>query len=258
MRVIYMYFSPVGYDRIDGEMITGRGLHGLLFNILKKSQIPKTNLLHESGYIKPFSLTPFYSDGGSLVGMRLVGLSNDVADTFTQACNWALESGSIFNIGSQKFLVSKIELSNWIDWVDLLPADVSTNIHIEMRFSSPTAFKQGKTSLLFPIPYNIYLRPYKIWQALGPPAYQPPDHWIQWSKRMVYVPKHQIKTIEVKLDHRNNFTGFVGDIRLEIQSDITEKEYIIYWKALSRLSEYCGVGYKTTMGMGMIELIESD
>ena len=50
--------------------------------------------------------------------------------------------------------------------------------------------------------------------------------------------------------------GFVGEVQFEAKDDAAL--YLSVLQGLARLAPYCGVGRKTTMGMGAVERINTD
>jgi len=77
-----------------------------------------------------------------------------------------------------------------------------------------------------------------------------PDGWLDWCTRDVFVTDHRIETVTVSIDQKERFTGFVGDVWFEAHQG--EDIYLCAWPALTDLAAFCGVGHKTTMGMGAV------
>ena len=80
-----------------------------------------------------------------------------------------------------------------------------------------------------------------------------PDGWLDWCRRKIFVTKHRIETVSVNISKREQFTGFVGEVWLNAHDG--DEVNLCTWQALADLAVFCGVGHKTTMGMGAMERV---
>lgn len=80
-----------------------------------------------------------------------------------------------------------------------------------------------------------------------------PTGWLDWCTQNVFVTQHHIETATVSIDKNDRFTGFVGEVWFEAYRG--EELALRAWQALTDLAVFCGVGHKTTMGMGVVERI---
>ena len=81
MYYITLTFTPIRQP-IDGNTVTARGLHGMLFNILQQADKPESDWLHQHGSPRPFSFVALYTDDGILAGMRLAAITERTATLF--------------------------------------------------------------------------------------------------------------------------------------------------------------------------------
>ncbi len=235
---------------LRGDSVTARGLHGLLFKALHEADPAETDWLHDHPAPKPFSLSPLYSAGGLLLGLRLGAVDDRAAALFVRAWQWHREQGSSLQLGTNLCAVSDVAHVAGPTWLDL--AQTPPGRRVGLRFLSPTAFRQGPGHLPLPLPYNVFHWPWRVWQRYAPP-FGLPDDWPDWCAQEVFVVAHRIETAAVAVTKGETFTGFVGDVTFEAHHGDAGRLGLL--QALARLAPYCGIGHKTTMGMGAVEPI---
>ncbi|MEW5984998.1 MAG: CRISPR system precrRNA processing endoribonuclease RAMP protein Cas6 [Chloroflexota bacterium] len=251
MRHLTLTFTPTN-GRLDGRYITARGLHGLLFGLLQEVNQEEASWLHTHPAPKPFSLVPLYTETGTLAGLRLAAVTGRVAALFSGAWEEAQADGRPFHLGPQAFTVSQVVATPGPGFAALAASRPARRLGL--RFLSPTSFKQGPGSLPLPLPANVFNWPFQVWQAFAPRELALADDWLAWVERNVFVVEHRIETATVAISKQEQFTGFVGDVWFRAEGEITAAEpYLRIWQALGDLATFCGVGHKTTMGMGAVE-----
>lgn len=246
-------FAPIR-SPLDGRHITARGLHGLLFDVLKKANPAEADWLHHHEPPKPFSLVPLYTAADHLIGLRVAAIGERAATLLEAAWQRVYQQGDVLQLGRyQQMTVSSLSCQPGLSFAELsqLPPDD----RLALRFLSPTAFKQGPGSLPLPLPANVFASPYRIWQAFAPAKMGLADRWPDWCAAEVFIVAHRIETAVISISQREQFTGFVGEVWFEAHDGA--ETYLRIWQALGRLATFCGVGHKTTMGMGAVEMIES-
>jgi CRISPR-associated endoribonuclease Cas6 len=234
---------------INGRFITTRGLHGLLFNSLKQHNPAETDWLHTHDSPKPFSMVPLYNPAGHLAGLRYATLTPRTTDLFLTAWQTIAQSRQVLQLGRyQTFQITAVETipGPTFQELSLLPPSQYTRLH----FLSPTAFKQGPGSLPLPLPINVFQGPFRVWQAFAP--FPLPDDWLEWCAQELFVVEHRIETAVTAITQQEQFTGFVGTVTFRAYAG--NEEQLRIWQALGALATYCGIGHKTTMGMGAVDL----
>lgn len=239
-----------------GRDVTARGLHGVLYTVLRNYDPQGANWLHRHRSPKPYNLTPYYdTESGTLAGIRLGAMTDDAADLLYHAWEEARVSGCELALGRQPFLVSRVTMVP-VTTFELLSGSTPAAT-LGLRFLSPTAFKQGPGHLPLPLPYNVFQTPYRAWNAFAPHRLLIPSDWCDWCADDVFVAEHHIQTAAVTINHREPpFVGFVGEVWFEARSDALL--YLSLFQGLGQLAAFSGVGHKTTMGMGAVELIGKD
>ena len=252
MEHIMLTFEA-SHGRLHGRHITARDLHGMLFNLLNAINYNEANWLHHHPSPKPFSLVPLYTEKGILTGMRLAAITKRVGHLMKQAWQAARNTQTPLSLGRQKLTVSETAVIPGPKFATL--ANRHGNMQLGLRFLSPTTFRQGPGSLPLPLPMNVFRWPLKVWQTYS--SLPLPEDWLSWCERDVFVVEHQIQTATVAISKRARFTGFVGEVWFCAKTRHSQAaHYLSIWQGLTDLATFCGIGYKTTMGMGAVERID--
>jgi len=237
---------------LAGLHITPRRLYGLFFEVLKQHHPAGAEWLHDHPAPKPYSLTPYYLEDGQLVGLRISTFTQQVCQLIASAWGQSYHAGHTYRLGWQTVIIGGFELLFEADFFQL--AQTSPNSQMALHFLSPTSFKQGPGSLPLPLPANVFRSPYLVWQAFAPEPLTLPDDWLEWCAACVFVTAHQLETAQVALNRGQLFTGFVGQAVFTAKSK--ESSYLSIWQALGQVAAFCGVGRKTTMGMGAVDRVK--
>lgn len=249
MHRITLSFTP-----INGRHVTALGLQGLLFNVLRHHDIKEATWLHGHPAPKPFALIPLYSEAGELAGLRLSVISERAAHLIQGGWQRAWSEGRPLRLGYQEFRVGDMSVEAAPSFAQL--ASLPPVRQVALSFLSPTAFKQGPGSLPLPVPGNVFSWPVKVWQSFAPPLLTLPADWLDWCAQDVFVVQHQIQTVTVNVSRNETFTGFVGEVQFRAENRHPQSElYLHAWQGLAGLAAFSGVGRKTTMGMGAVEII---
>ncbi len=250
MHHIIFTFAPIR-EPINGRFVTARGIHGMLFNILAQADREESNWLHKHGAPRPFSFVPLYSDEGHLAGMRLAAITERAATLFIRTGEWFQKEEHPCHLGGQEFIIQEVTQAPGLNWQQLAYSQPVKQVGL--RFISPTAFKQGPGYLRFPLSGNVFASPVRIWEAFAPPMMSLSKDWLEWCRRDIFVTRHQIETVSVNIRKQQSFIGFVGEAWFEAHRG--DDQQLRTWQALAELATFCGVGYKTTMGMGAVERV---
>jgi CRISPR-associated endoribonuclease Cas6 len=248
-HVTYL-FSPIDQP-LNGRFIHAKGLHGFLFNITGQTDREESDWLHQHPTPRPFTLVPLYSVEGHLVGMRISALTEQAASLFQRTGDWFTKTRRRCHLGGQEFIISETRCTPGPNWQQLALTEPGNQVGL--RFISPTSFRQGPGHLPLPLPGNVFQSPIRIWEAFGPPMMMLPPGWIDWCNRDIFVMQHNIETVQVNIDQKEQFIGFVGEVWFEAYRG--SEMNLRAWQALADLSTFCGIGHKTTMGMGAVERI---
>jgi len=136
------------------------------------------------------------------------------------------------------------EIKN-ISYLDLFN-NASPKRLINMEFVTPTSFRQKGRQIILPDPRLIFLSLMSRWNAFSPINFSFPNEFyrdILWDRfafktEILHMSQYKIK-------------GFVGSGTLRLWKNIP-REYRRMLVCLARYAEISGVGYKTTMGFGVV------
>lgn len=248
-RMIHQFtltFAPAGVASPLTD-IHMSSLHGWLFQtVLPAYSQDEANWLHEHSAPKPFALAPIFAEAGELTGLRVVTWAERAAAALTAA--WP-QTNTIFQLGPQSFTLSQIKQAEPVDFVTLLEK-ARPRSRMRLQFKTPTAFRQGPLRLHLPVPGNVFERPFQVWNTFAPASLHAPASWPAWCAENVMASQHHIQTQVLPLNQKAIFVGFTGFVEFEAKE--RDEASLRIWQALGRLASYCGVGYKTTMGMGSV------
>ncbi len=253
MHHITFTFAPI-HEPINGRFVTALSIHGMLFNILAQADRAESDWLHQHDSPRPFSFVPLYTNEGHMAGMRLAAITERVATLLIRTGEWFQKEKRPCHLNGQEFVIQEVTQTPGLSWQQLAYSQPVQKIGL--RFISPTAFKQGPGYLRFPLSGNVFASPVRIWKAFAPPMMSLPDDWLEWCRLNVFVTRHQIETVSVKIRKQQPFIGFVGEAWFEAHRRDAHRgddQQLRTWQALAELATFCGVGYKTTMGMGAVE-----
>ena len=247
-------FVPVK-GRLDGSQVMARGLHGVLYHVLemadRQDKTQEATWLHQHEAPKPYTLVPYYVDDGSLAGIQISAVGDRSATALTRAWLLARESPEPLLLGRQPLRIGETELV-YDGTINSLVMDEKYQ-RLGLRFLSPTSFKKGPGDMPLPMPESVFRRPFQVWNHYSHPLERLPDSWLEWCANSVYITKHRIETVDVRVGPGSYVTGFVGEVWYEPYKGTSLQRRML--AALSRLAGYAGVGRKTTMGLGAVEFL---
>lgn len=238
--------------------IGGEQVHGLFLNLIREQDHELSHRLHDGDRIRPFSLSPVI--GGRKSKGRIYlraespfrikycvledGLHDNLYKTFT-----ALSGGKRhYHLGE-----SGIELINssggesgfgmtFVSYESLAEgADESDEI--QLRFLSPTAFKDADRQIVFPEPGLVFKSLLNKWNTFSGCPLEFPEGL--FGEMM--VKKYRLRTELLEYGtHRT--TGCVGGATYLIPRSLGD--YARKINTLADYARYAGIGYQTTKGMG--------
>ncbi|MBG1266377.1 CRISPR system precrRNA processing endoribonuclease RAMP protein Cas6 [Nostoc sp. WHI] len=119
----------------------------------------------------------------------------------------------------------------------------TTQSVIELRFLSPTSFKQNRGVQPFPLPELVFNSLLRRWNTFAPPELQFPE--VEWNG---LVSAYDLKTHALKMEGGAEI-GAQGWVKYRfLDSDQARIATI-----LAHFATFAGVGRKTAMGMGQVQ-----
>lgn len=159
--------------------------------------------------------------------------------------------------------IKKIELNNCclmvegIECCENISADSFLNPEFkldskraELKFISKTAFKQSGRYVIFPNETLLIQSLISKWNSLFPEFYLSDEDMIFELNNGIRITDYKLRTGRYPLKNIK-IPCFYGNVILENKLPIVLQEL---WGALLLFSQYSGIGIKTTLGMGAVEL----
>jgi CRISPR-associated endoribonuclease Cas6 len=272
-----LILNLVPQSPIYPHFLTGRHYHALFLNLVSYVDKNLGDHLHESNSDKAFSLSPIQTSPaisrsqnvdrkqcqghlqwrhekpispGTPCWWRISLLDDTLFSKLTNLWlnlnpeqPWHLGSADLFITSIQGTSQSTQPWANASSYQQIYENASDTNTIFNFTFATPTAFRQGKFDTTLPTRESVFNSLLSRWNKYGN---------IQFSDinlEAIYPSFFNIHT-EITSDSRSKFIGFVGEVSYRILGD-AEPLLIKQINALANFALYCGVGRKTTMGMGM-------
>ena len=257
---------PPGY-------LTGRHLHALFLTLVSSADKKLGDYLHEATADKAFTLSPlqtqkYHSNKHyplqwehhqpipahtpcwwriTLIDDTLFGKLTDLWLNLNPKHPWHLGPADLHITGILGTPQLNQPWANACTYSQLYQQASETNRIIAFSFATPTAFRQGDYDSVIPTRECVFNSLLSRWNKYS--GVEITNSYIE-SLFSSFV---NIKT-EILADSRSKFIGIVGEVTYRILGDV-EPLVIKQINALADFSLYCGLGRKTTMGMGMTRRI---
>ena len=249
------------HGAVCGRQVTPSGLHGVFYDVIKRVDPDAATRLHEHWAPKPYTIAPAHYDKRQrqLAGLLISTLNEETALVVLEAFKAAYEQQTELHIGRQLCFVSDLSFLDSSSFELLSHSDPCERF--DLQFLTPTAWKAGHGAVIVPSPHRIFARPYEVWQTFSAEKYRLPNDWLDWCERNVFITEHETRSVKHNINYKKKFKGFVGYVQLtaKIRRDADEQQtrlYLSVLHGLARFLTYSGVGQKTTMGMGCVELLQ--
>lgn len=243
----------------------GEALHGFVFNIIRKTVPMVASNLHQLEEQKPFSLSPFldgyelrqgYSHVGSgkTATFRLSTFTDELLGAVIEGFFTYMAEGAILNLSGRPVAISSISMSEAEDdcctsFYKLL-SEADTETVVTLEFLTPTSFKGDGIQTLFPEPRLVFSSLLRRWNAFSDAKL--PEEYLELLPS-IKVSNYSLCTELIHFS-RYKIIGFKG----RVEYRLLEKSPQPFRQAMNALADfafYCGVGAKTTMGMGQTRRI---
>jgi CRISPR-associated endoribonuclease Cas6 len=251
------------------QFVTGRHLHALFLTLVSSVDIELGNYLHESHANKAFTLSPLqvyrhpnkperYLQwehpepilAGTSCWWRISLLDDTLFSKLTKLWlnlnpkqPWHLGSANLYITGIQGTPQSIQPWANACSYEKLYEEASDRDRSISFQLATPVSFRQGKFDNPLPTRDSVFKSLLNNWNKYSQIEFNSLD------SEAIYPSFFNIKT-EIIRNYQGSFIGCVGNIKYQLLGDLDSK-YIQQINALANYAVYCGLGRKTTMGMGM-------
>ena len=215
-----------------------RAIHALFFQWIANADPKIAETLHDSANLPLTISNRVFKDNSvevritlltrQLLSPLLLGLSQDLGKKIAIAKIPCL-------------LISQIDLANSTSYKDLFNTTIKKNMGF--RFYSPTSFKQNNYIQPFPLPELVFGNLLRRWNTFAPAEYHFPK--VNWQG---ITAAYDLKTKIIKL--QKDEIGSVGWVRYEFKNE----EQATIATILANFANFSGIGRKTALGMGRVQL----
>ncbi len=252
------------------EYLTGRHLHALFLTLVSSVDKSLGDRLHESTSQKAFTIGPMQTHK-RLKNRRdnCLQWSHNRPIPANTNCWWriSLLDDSLFgeltalwlqinpekpwHLGPADLQITSIlatpqsfqPWANSCSYAQLYENASDANTMFAFSFATPASFRQGKYDTAMPSRESVFNSLLSRWNKYSGIEFS------QIPLESIFSSYLDINT-EIFADSRSKFIGVVGESSYRIMGDV-EPILIKRVNALADFALYCGVGRKTTMGMGM-------
>ena len=246
----------------------GHLAHALFLNLIKRFDQELSARLHSEPGYRPYTISPLF--GGERGNIHILVRRRqpcylritlfDHGHLWSALQRYFLEAGPItVCLGTINFQLTRMLFSPHtgpIGWVN--SADIRTLMSLPVRqevtlfFYSPTAFSLGNHHFqLFPDPLFVWESLLRTWNR-STPVYLNMEKLPLCGcvKRSISVVSCTLETAFLHFP-KHVQKGFVGQCTYQLTGDQPLLANLI---TLAAFAYYAGVGYKTTMGMGQVQV----
>lgn len=286
----------------DGRIPLTHGdlIHAALLDLIKRN-LPETEAflawqLHEFERAKPFTVSHLFGNHPMENHRLMIQEEKNYyfritsLDKTLSECLLTLKekSANLIKIGEVFFDIREViteesghRQAKQTSFEELVKTWSETKIvlprKLVFRFISPTAFRDSKQNIVFPLPHLVFFSLAEKWQKYAP---EPFNHEIQifqdemkiWQEKLkgagdktkvwelldklVNVSAYNLRTRMLNFREYKRI-GFTGIVELQAQPSVPDK-WLRLLNLLADFSFYAGIGYQTTMGMGQTMRVFKD
>ncbi len=237
----------------------GQRLMAAFLDLVRDADPALATYLHDSKGVKPFTVSLLLGGGPSEGAenphlhtekdytLRVTTFDARLSEVWKEEVLPDIE-GKVLRLGYELFEVTEYSLEEEplarIYRRHIIEGNKSPAV-FRLRFHTPTAFRSGQSNFLFPLPRFVWLSLNRSWSSVARVDLGRDLHL--WAEKEILVARYELKTNILHFD-RYRQVGFTGTCEYRVVSSGGER--LRSYRLLADFSRYCGVGIKTTMGMG--------
>lgn len=261
----------------------GRAVQQFILDLVRQVAPTLSETIHAMGQTKPYAVSGLLTadsvrpvqghvSPGDRAWVRVVGLN---ADVVTALSEFAEHPPGEIEIDHQSWYLEGVTWENAVHpWAGRATASILVQRHLTitpatklaLEFATPTGFHSAGINVPLPEPALVWGSLLRQWNDLTP--FPLPDTVTPFVSWHVMLNRYQAETQILRFKQGSQQIGFVGQATYAIakrnaQVERTDSalaatltaQHEKLARALGLLTEfafYCGVGIKTTTGMGMV------
>ena len=237
-----IYNLPVAVEgnfaQLRQKHLFWKAMHSLLFEELRKKDSDYARYVHETK-VKPFSFKVTEDNVLNIFGFE---------ERFNGYLKQLFLEPVIGRVREESFTVKRVLHATTGGEISLLELLGEEGGNIKFNTLTPLSFKIGDIYLPLPVPQYIFQNLFNRWNALF--SVKIPEGFLDEANKRVYLKKSKVET--VSRTGLKGYYGFVGVFELGIERlAVNEQRYAI---ALAKFGHFAGIGVKTSMGFGMVNV----
>lgn len=250
---------------IQGGEVRGNGaeqIHGVLFSWLGELDPDRATMLHDRAS-KPLVVTGL--EGRIVKKNGFMQMAEGECYQFWvhsldhfayKALVLLLEKlpgNRLFHLGTSYFRLEMVETPDSpIPYEKLLEDALleKDRKEVRLRFVTPTSFRNQGIQELFPRPSLVFGSLLNRWNQFHPHTF-PGERENEFDRLL--VSRYELRT-ELLPFSRYKIIGFTGNVEYRLPENLSAYSRLQVG-VLTQYAPYAGVGYKTTMGMGRVEIV---
>ncbi|MEJ5185543.1 MAG: CRISPR-associated endoribonuclease Cas6 [Candidatus Geothermincolales bacterium] len=247
------------------ECGNGQRFNALFLDLLRSEDPGLSKYLHDMSGLKPYTVSqlmgPFtLSDKGAIrlqgeqeYRLRFTSYLPELSDVWLERLAPSLMEGKEVRIGDEILLVTGCRVKS-VALEDLYAAhllgDGSKARAIRLTFHTPTAFRSRGRNVIFPEAQYVWGNLHRRWRSVSRVDFGKDLHLR--ASDLAFPQRYRLET---KILHFDGFrhVGFEGFCEYRLQGNDGHLRRSL--SLLAEFSEFCGVGIKTTMGMGQVSCV---
>ncbi len=250
------------------EIPAGGGQRGnaLFLDLVREADAAMSSRLHDMRAPKPYTVSSLMGDMESLgegrlrlsrgkpYSLRFTLLDDDLIRLWREELLPGMQ-GRTLRLGGASLLVTAArEKAVHADdlYRECIVSRKAPPRRITLRFLSPTAFRSGGRNVLFPLPRMVWQSANRAWSEISRVDLGANLHLL--ADEYAHASRFSLATRILHFD-RYRQVGVVGNCEYMLATENEDLRRALH--LLSRFSEYCGLGMKTTMGMGQVRFGEA-
>lgn len=265
---IVINFVPI--SPISPHYLSGRHLHALFLTLVTSVDQELGNYLHQSKSEKAFVISPLQIGtrlgqiswshqksipAGVACWFRISLLDEAIFGKLTHLwlnlnmnCSWHLGSADLHITSILGTPQSNQPWANSCSYEQLYEESSESERSFNFTFATPTAFRNLNYDTSLPHAESVFNSIKRRWDKYSGMPFDSLDF------KFIFPSFFDIRT-EIVADSRSKFIGCIGNINYRLFGEV-EAIQIKQINTLANYALYCGVGRKTTMGMGMAMRIQ--
>jgi CRISPR-associated endoribonuclease Cas6 len=259
ISIIFQFLEDASFRGRGGET-----LHGFLINEIKEVDEKFAKEIHNTRKPKPFSISPFFiidgegkmKDGllhlkkGTQAEAKISALNQKMWNFIVKAFSSAEKR--ILKVGDAEVKIQQIRFhggeGEFITYQTILKNSPFSR-SFECQIITPLTFRQNGINIPLPLPELFFSSLLSIWNTFSP---QKIPSEIKKKFSRIAISMCKLRT-EIWKFSTYKIVGSKGVVRYKVEDEFDEEE-IKFLNALCLFANFSGVGYKRTMGMGMVEV----